>query len=227
VHDDLRSIAAVLRFGMILLMSVFLLAGCGKDARFGEKCSFDDQCAPGKGVICQGADGIGYGVCGCDANSTWQALLGKCIENSFFEIKVGSGAEEKEGESSDVKETEKEKQAVFARTCQTSDDCPKGTGLECVLGKCLCHPPGDTMVDWLWSKQNPDTECRARSAKRYFGAKVVCGKNQPTPGEFYIPPRVWWNAEKGRCRSLKERRTLPEKGGLEFTDWGEAVRDIL
>jgi len=213
---------------LVWVLFFLSITGCGKDARVGEKCSFDDQCAPEKGVICQGADGIGYGSCGCDTGSTWQRFLGKCIEDSFFEIKVGSGAEEEEAGAEDSENgKDEEVKRIFARKCQVSDDCESGTGLECVLGKCLCHPPGDTTVSWLWSKVHPDKKCRSQSAKRYFGAKIVCDEKKPKPAEYFIPPRVWWNEGKGRCRSLKERRTLHEEDTLQFTDWGDAVRDIL
>ena len=211
---------------VLLVLVVLVFSSCGKDARVGKDCSVDDQCAPDKGVYCIGADGVGFGICGCDQGSSWQPVFGKCIEDGFFAIKVGIGAEE--DEVVDEKQIElNRKNELFAERCQEIGDCDSGLGLECVVGRCLCHPPGDTTVSWFWSKMHPQSRCRVQSAKRHFGAKMVCDKNQPNPGEYYIPVSVWWDEKKARCRSLKERRKLHKSGDVKFTDWGEAMRDLL
>jgi hypothetical protein len=232
-HDCIHAglMATAVRISAGVLLCAWALLGCSGKGTLGKRCSFDDQCIQEKGIVCVGAEGLGFGECGCYYGSSWHSLFGKCVDDSLLKIRGGTGSKKKnQGEqdhSADAGAGSSSSSGDgFADPCQEVGDCAASTGLECVAKKCLCNPPGDSTVRWYWSKKHPDRDCRVTAGKRYFGSKIICDKTRPKPGEFHIPARVWWNDAKGRCLSLRERRSLSVTSDIRFVDWGEAMRDF-
>ena len=196
------------------LALVLVLVSCSARSKKDRSCSTDGDCAPDKGLMCIGAQGLGFGVCDCTSGAVWNNLFGRCMDDE------GSDEAQDEGTGTG-----------FGGECVQRGECNKVKGLECVSGRCLCHLPSKTSTVWFWDQKYPDINkkydsgCKPQKAGSYLGHKLVCDVSVDGRLEHFLSPKTWWYESRNRCYSLKERRTLALSQTVKFTSESFATLD--